>query len=74
MNLQKNFGLKVKELRVSKGYSQEAFAFQAGLDRTYITSVENGRRNVSLQTINKLLTALNISFEDFFTGFDKDKK
>lgn len=71
MNPQEHFGRKIKYYRTQKGLSQEELAFKAGLDRTYIASVENGRRNVSIQTIRKFLNALELSFSDFFKDFDK---
>ncbi|WP_372773863.1 helix-turn-helix domain-containing protein [Mangrovibacterium sp.] len=68
MDIQKNFGQRIKELRAEKGYSQEALALKADLDRTYITSVENGKRNVSIQAIHKIIKAFDISFSEFFTS------
>ena len=41
-------GQRIKELRLSAGMSQERFALEVGLDRTYIASVEHGRRNISI--------------------------
>ena len=66
MKAQELFGQKIRKYRTQQGISQEALALKAGLDRTYIASVENGKRNVSIQTIHKFLTALNIPFSDFF--------
>jgi transcriptional regulator with XRE-family HTH domain len=68
MDIQIQFGLRVKELRLDKGLSQEALAYKAGIDRTYMTSVENGKRNVSIKNIEKILSALEISFSDFFNS------
>ena len=59
-------GKRVKELRNNLGISQEELADLAGLDRTYITSVECGRRNISIVNIEKLSTALNITLKEFF--------
>jgi transcriptional regulator with XRE-family HTH domain len=67
MNLQIEFGKRVRELRLNKGLSQEALALKAGIDRTYMTGIENGKRNVSVQNIQKVITALEISIQDFFT-------
>ena len=67
MNLQTEFGKRVRELRHEKGLSQEALAFKAGIDRTYMTGIENGKRNVSIQNIQKVIGALEISIQDFFT-------
>jgi transcriptional regulator with XRE-family HTH domain len=66
MNIKINFGHRVKELRLLKGYSQQAFSYECELDRTYIASIENGKRNVSIENIEKITVALNISFTDFF--------
>ncbi len=68
MDIQKQFGLRIKELRQLKGLSQEALAFKAGIDRTYMTSVENGKRNVSIKNIEKILNALEITLTDFFNS------
>ena len=68
MNLQQKFGQRVRELRTAKGWSQEALAYKAGIDRTYMTDVENGKRNISIQNIEKIITALNITLQDFFNS------
>jgi len=68
MDIQKQFGLRVKELRHKIGISQEALAFKAGIDRTYMTSVENGKRNVSIKNIEKIIKALEVSFSEFFNS------
>ncbi len=68
MDIQKQFGLRIKELRQSQGLSQEALALKAGIDRTYMTSVENGKRNVSIQNIYKIVQSLNIPLNEFFTS------
>jgi len=67
MNLQIQFGERVRQLRKKQGLSQEALAFKAEIDRTYMTSVENGKRNVSVQNIEKIINALEISIQDFFS-------
>jgi len=67
MTIQEKFGQRVKELRKEKKkLSQEKFAHAADIDRTYMTSLENGRRNVSLQNIEKIIIALDSSFSEFF--------
>ena len=59
-------GKRVKELRNKRGISQEELADRAGLDRTYITSVECGKRNISIVNVEKIATALKISLAEFF--------
>lgn len=55
------FGLRLRELRLNAGLSQEALGGLAGLDRTYISSCERGRRNATLEALHKLGAALNVS-------------
>ena len=63
MDIKLLVGKRVKELRNELGISQEELADLAGLDRTYITSVECGRRNINIE---KLAKALNVTIKDFF--------
>ena len=60
-------GTRVKELRNEIGISQEELADIAELDRTYITSVECGRRNISIVNIEKLAKALKVTLSEFFS-------
>lgn len=66
------FGNQLKIKRKKLKLSQEKFALKCNLDRTYITSVENGKRNVSLINIEKICNALNCSMSDFFK-FEEEK-
>jgi transcriptional regulator with XRE-family HTH domain len=66
MDIKSRFGKKVKKFRLSKGLSQEAFAHKANLDRTYISSIEKGERNVSLVVIEKIAIALEIEISNLF--------
>ena len=50
----KKFGQRIKELRIETGLSQEKFALKIEMDRTYFSSVEAGRRNISIFNIKKL--------------------
>jgi len=54
------FGLRLRELRRARAISQEALADDAGLDRTYISSVERGHRNISLLNIYRLASVLGV--------------
>jgi len=55
------FGKSVQKARNDKGWSQEKLAEYSALDRTYVSSVERGQRNISLINIYKLATALKMS-------------
>lgn len=63
------FGKRVRELRMQKKISQEKFALQINMDRTYLSSVESGKRNISLENISKIATGFGISLEELFKGF-----
>lgn len=59
-------GLRIKELRGRLGMSQEAFAFSIEMSRTYFAEVETGRRNVSLENIDRIAKGLGVSLREFF--------
>jgi len=65
-NLKENFGLKIKALREQKSYSIEYLANIANIDRTYISDIEKGKRNVSLLIIEKLAKALEVNIQELF--------
>jgi transcriptional regulator with XRE-family HTH domain len=54
------FATRLRALRLERGLSQEALADLAQLDRTYVSSCETGRRNVTLRTIYRLAEALEV--------------
>jgi transcriptional regulator with XRE-family HTH domain len=62
------FGRRVRELRKAKDLSQEDFAAECGLDRTYISGIERGRRNVSLINVRAIAKGLGTSLSDLFRG------
>jgi transcriptional regulator with XRE-family HTH domain len=60
-NLKIQFGKRVRELRLAKGFtSQEAFGDRCGFDRTYISGIERGVRNPSLDAIEVIAKALSV--------------
>ena len=61
-----NFGGRVRSARLAIGLSQEKLAEECGLDRTYISGIERGKRNVSLINIHKLATALRVPVAELF--------
>lgn len=61
-------GHRIRELRTQKGLSQEKLALKAELDRTYLAGVENGKRNLSVKSLEKIIEALEVSFQTFFEG------
>ncbi|OGI59887.1 transcriptional regulator [Candidatus Nomurabacteria bacterium RIFCSPHIGHO2_01_FULL_38_19] len=57
-DIKQKIGKKIKELRIKEGYSQEELASYAKLHRTYISDIERGERNVSIENIGKIAKAL----------------
>jgi transcriptional regulator with XRE-family HTH domain len=68
VDIKTKIGKRIKELRTEKKYSQEELAARANIDRTYINSVEHGKRNVSIVNIEKIVSALGCSLQEFFTS------
>lgn len=66
MDILKRFGQKVRALRIERGLSQEKLAEMSGLHRTYISSLELGKRNVSLINIHALAKALQVPVSSLF--------
>jgi len=60
------FGQRVKTLRLKSGLSQEAFADKCGLDRTYISGIERGVRNPTLEVIHVIADGLGIEMKQLF--------
>jgi transcriptional regulator with XRE-family HTH domain len=63
-------GKRIKELRNSIGISQEQLGFKAELDRTYITGVESGKRNISIVALEKIILALDSDLPTFFNAVE----
>ncbi len=69
MDIQVKIGLRIKELRIAKNLTQEAVAFNADVDRTFMNHVENGKRNISVATLEKVIcNGLETNFKEFFEG------
>ena len=64
----KRFGKRIKELRNAACLSQEKFALSIDMDRTYYASVESGKRNISINNIDKIAHGFGISLEELFKG------
>jgi transcriptional regulator with XRE-family HTH domain len=74
--LARRFGELVRRLRQERGYSQEEFSFRVGLHQTYISSVERGERNVTIQTADRIAKALgtNTKYVCIMSHYAKDDK
>ncbi|EBQ9598981.1 TPA: helix-turn-helix transcriptional regulator [Salmonella enterica subsp. salamae serovar 35:g,m,s,t:-] len=65
-SIQALFGAHLKKLRLQSGLSQEAFADKCGLDRTYVSGIERGVRNPTLEVINILAEGLGVEIKVLF--------
>ena len=61
-------GLRIKELGAELGMSQEAFAYSIEMSRTYFAEVETGKRNVSIENIDRIARGLGVSLKEFFNS------
>jgi transcriptional regulator with XRE-family HTH domain len=66
MDINIKIGDRIRELRKGKEISQEALANLAEVDRTYMTKVETGKRNVTVKILDKIIIALDTDFMTFF--------
>ena len=73
MDIKIKLGQRIKELRKIILLSQESLANKADVDRTYVTDVENGRRNVSVEILDRLINALDVTVSEFFNSKDFKK-
>lgn len=66
MDIKITIGQRIRVLRETKNMAQKDLAYAADLDRTYIASVECGKRNISIVNIEKIANALGVSLKEFF--------
>lgn len=66
MDIKGKIGLRIREIRGQKGISQKDLAYTADLDRSYIASVESGKRNISIVNLEKIANALSINLSELF--------
>jgi len=66
MDIRKQLGINVQKYRREKGWSQEELAFESGLHRTYISGVERGVRNPTVEVVGKIAGSLGIGPSKLF--------
>ncbi|WP_431085843.1 helix-turn-helix domain-containing protein [Paenibacillus sp. 8b26] len=66
----KRVGDKIRRLRKEKGFSQEQLAERSGLHTNYVGQVERGEKNLTLETLEKVVRGLDTSLEELFRFFD----
>lgn len=70
MDIKVKIGSHIKALRTEKGLTQEKLSYESDIDKTYISEVENGKRNISVINLEKLITTLGSSVKEFFNHKD----
>ena len=65
--IKEKIGKRIKELRLKNNMTQEVFAELSGLDRTYITSLERGQRNISIVNLERIAKAFDISLSELLS-------
>jgi len=73
VDVKEKIGQRIKELREASSMSQKDLSYAADLDRSYIASVENGQRNISIVNIEKITTALGVTLKEFFNDGEFNK-
>jgi len=73
VDVKEKIGQRIKKLREASSMSQKDLSYAADLDRSYIASVENGQRNISIVNIEKIATALGVTLKEFFNDGEFNK-
>ena len=72
LTLQQVLGSRVREYRLKKGFSQEAFADHCGIHRTYMGGIERGERNLTIQTVFTLAKGLGMTLSELLSSVEKE--
>ena len=71
--IKKLVGYRIKELRINNlNMTQEEFAKLLDYDRTYLSRIESGKQNITLESLEHICNLLNVSLKDFFMYMDED--
>jgi DNA-binding XRE family transcriptional regulator len=76
MDIKTKIGLRIKELRTEKELTQEGLAWNAEINRTFMNHIENGRKNLSVESLEKIIAGLGTNLKEFFNSdlFNGKKK
>ena len=72
--MQRSLGQTIRDLRRSRGHSQESFAHAVGLHRTYISDIERGERNVSLHNLVRIANTLDMPLSQLLGTAERSLK
>ncbi len=70
MDNKEMLGVRVKEIRNKKGVTQERLSEMVGINPKYLSSIERGKENPTLNTVLKLAETLGVSLDELFTGIE----
>lgn len=70
MRANEQLGMRIKYLRTQRKWSQEDLSLESNVNKNYISDLENGRRNPSLDIIERIADALSITLEELFRGIE----
>lgn len=68
IRIQVAVGARIAALRKSQGLDQAGFARMVGLNRSYLAGIESGERNMTLESLSKIVSGFGMSYSDFFDG------
>jgi transcriptional regulator with XRE-family HTH domain len=68
MNIQKQLGMRIRYLRIAKKLSQEQLSFEAEINKNYLSDLERGTRNPTIEVLTKIAIALEVSLSELFQG------
>lgn len=68
MKIEEQLGMRVRYLRSQKHLTIEEFSFECDLSKNYLCELENGKRNPSLEVLEKIAKALNMSISELTDG------
>jgi transcriptional regulator with XRE-family HTH domain len=74
MNVRRRVGLNLQRLRRDRGLSQEELAHRARMHQTYLSGVEGGKRNPSIDVLGRVVAALGVDIEELFRRPRTDKR
>ena len=69
MDLCSVIGSNIRKLRTAKGLSQEELAFRAEIDRSYLSEIENGHKNLSVMVLDQIASALEVDLRELLAGY-----
>lgn len=68
--MQRLLGMRIRRLRIRKGYTQESFADEFGLHRNFMGSVERGEQNLTLKSLQIITTGLGTTMAKLLSGLE----